>query len=175
MSLAKLYNLARMTTGTVGTGPLTLGAAVDGHLTFAQAGVVNGDTVYYAINDGSQSEVGTGVYTAVGTTLSRTVIKSTNADAAISLSGDAEVMVTALAESFREVLDFVDGQGTWGDIIYRGQTGWQRLAAGTSGFFLRTQGPGAPPFWGTIGEIERATEDDQLRITEDGTQRILES
>lgn len=171
---AKLYNLARMTTGTVGTGTLTLGTAVAGHLTFAQAGVVNGDSVYYAINDGNESEVGTGVYTAAGTLLTRNVIKSTNADALISLSGDAEVMVTALAESFREVLDIVDGAGTWGDIIYRGATGWQRLAAGTSGFFLRTQGPGAPPFWGTIGVQERSTEDGQLRITEDGQQRILE-
>jgi hypothetical protein len=45
----KLYNLARMTTPTTGTGTITLGSAV---LTFASAGVQNGETVSYGIADG---------------------------------------------------------------------------------------------------------------------------
>lgn len=102
--MGKLYNLARMTTATTGTGTITLGSAVAGALSFASAGVKNGETVSYAIKDGANSEVGTGVYTSSGTTLSRTVLKSTNSDAAISLSGSAEVIVTALAQDFREVL-----------------------------------------------------------------------
>ena len=96
--MAKLYNLARMTTATTGTGTITLGSAVSSYLTFASAGVGNGETVTYAIVDGANREIGRGVYTASGTTLTRTVLKSTNANAAISLSGSAEVFITAASE-----------------------------------------------------------------------------
>ena len=100
--MAKLYNLARMSTATTGTGALTLGAAVSGFLSFASAGVANGDTITYAIKDGANSEIGRGVYTSSGTTLTRTVLKSTNANAAINLSGSAEVFITASAEDFAD-------------------------------------------------------------------------
>jgi len=93
--MANLYNLAKMTTATTGTGTITLGSAVDGFLTFALAGVSDGDIVPYTIVDGSNTEHGVGTYTASGTTLTRTVRKSTNSDAAISLSGSAEVFITA--------------------------------------------------------------------------------
>jgi hypothetical protein len=95
--MSKLYNLARMTTATTGTGTITLGVAVSGYLTFANAGVQSGDVLFYGINDGAASEVGWGTYTASGTTLSRNVIKSTNSNAAINLDGSAQVYVTALA------------------------------------------------------------------------------
>jgi len=98
--MAKLFNLARMTTATAGTGTITLGAAVSGYLSFAAAGVANGETVTYGIKDGSNSEIGEGVYTASGTTLTRSVIKSTNSDSAISLSGSAEVFITASHRHF---------------------------------------------------------------------------
>lgn len=93
-----LYNLARMTTATTGTGTITLGSAVAGFLSFASAGVTDGATVTYAIKDGSNSEMGRGTYTSSGTTLTRTVLKSTNSNTAISLSGSAEVVITAAAE-----------------------------------------------------------------------------
>ena len=91
-----------MTTATAGTGTLTLDAAVSGYLTFALAGVANADIVDYAIKDGSNSEIGTGTYTSVGTTLTRTVTKSTNSNAAISLSGTAEVAISPRAETLEE-------------------------------------------------------------------------
>ena len=97
MTAVKLYDLARMTTATSGTGTITLGSAVAGFLSFADAGVSDGESVYYAISDGSASETGVGVYTSSGTTLSRSVIKSTNSDSAISLSGSAQVMITPLS------------------------------------------------------------------------------
>lgn len=99
--MAKLYNLARVSTATTGTGTITLGSAVSGFLTFANAGVSDGEIVSYGIKDGSNSEVGYGTYTASGTTLTRTVRRSTNSNAAISLSGSAEVFITALAEDLR--------------------------------------------------------------------------
>ena len=45
-----------------------------------------------------------------------------------------------------EILDFI-GSATRGDILFRGNTGWQRLPAGTAGNFLTTQGAGADPTW----------------------------
>jgi|TARA_R100001460_G_scaffold4688_1_gene13075 hypothetical protein len=39
---------------------------------------------------------------------------------------------------------------TQGDILYRDGSGLQRLAAGTSGQFLKTQGSGANPVWGSV-------------------------
>lgn len=37
-----------------------------------------------------------------------------------------------------------------GDILYRGVSNLNRLAAGTNGFFLKTQGAGANPIWASI-------------------------
>ncbi len=48
-----------------------------------------------------------------------------------------------------EALDFVTS-ASWGDILYRGQTGWARLPAGTNGQFLKTQGPTANPVWAAV-------------------------
>lgn len=96
--MVTLVNRAKMSTATTGTGTLTLGSAVGGYQSFADAGVSNGNTVRYVIEDGSAWEIGSGVYTASGTTLSRTVIESSNADAPINLSGAAVVYVTAAAE-----------------------------------------------------------------------------
>jgi hypothetical protein len=110
----KLYNLARVTTATTGTGTITLGSALSGYLTFDQAGVVNGDVVTYGITDGSNSEVGQGTYTASGTTLTRdTVYRSTGAAnvGKITLSGSAQVFITAVAE------DLVSAAITSGTII----------------------------------------------------------
>src|SRR5208282_2058163 len=92
-----LYDLARMTTATTGTGTVTLNAAVSGYLTFAAAGVPNGAVVSYGIADGSNCEVGTGVYGSSGTTLARTPLISSNSNAAISLSGNAHVFICAIA------------------------------------------------------------------------------
>lgn len=95
--MAKLVNRAKMTTSTTGTGAITLGSAVDGFQTFAGAGVSNGDVVAYAIEDGTAWEIGTGTYTSTGTSLSRTVLESSNSDTAINLSGNAVVFITARA------------------------------------------------------------------------------
>lgn len=98
-----------MTTATTGTGTITLGAAVSGYLSFLQAGVQDGDVVDYAISDGSNSEIGTGTYTASGTTLTRTVTKSTNTNAAISLSGSAQVFISPRAETLNDASALTQG------------------------------------------------------------------
>lgn len=98
--MAKLYNLARVSTATTGTGTITLGAAVSGFLSFSAAGVSDQDIVRYAISDGANSEIGYGTYTASGTTLTRNVITSTNSNSAINLSGTAQVFITPAAQDF---------------------------------------------------------------------------
>ena len=96
--MVKLVNRAKMTTATTGTGTITLGSAVDGFQTFTAAGVADGDTVRYCIEDGTSSfELGSGVFTASGTTLTRVVSESSNSGNAINLSGDAIVFITAIA------------------------------------------------------------------------------
>ena len=84
-------------TTTTGTGTLTLAGATAGFQTFAAVGDAN--TTYYAILNGSNWEVGLGTYTASGTTLSRdTVLSSSNAGAAITLSGASDVFCTYPSE-----------------------------------------------------------------------------
>jgi hypothetical protein len=100
MTMASLYDLARMTTATTGTGTITLGSAVSGYLSFAAAGVPNGALVSYGILDGANCEVGLGTYTTSGTTLTRGPIVSNNSNAAINLSGTAQVIICALANDF---------------------------------------------------------------------------
>jgi sugar lactone lactonase YvrE len=96
--MVTLVNRAKVSTTTTGTGTITLGSAESGYQSFADAGVVDADVVRYVIEDGTNWEIGTGTYTATGTTLSRTVLESSNAGAAINLSGSAVVFVGAAAE-----------------------------------------------------------------------------
>ena len=100
--MVKLVNRAKMTTATTGTGTITLGSAIDGYQTYADAGVVDTDVVRYVIEDGTAWEIGTGTYTASGTTLARTVSESSNADAALNLTGSAAVYVSAVEADLRE-------------------------------------------------------------------------
>jgi hypothetical protein len=96
--MVTLVNRAYVSTATTGTGAVTLGAAKAGFQDFAASGVTNGDIVRYVITDGSSWEIGTGTYSSTGPTLTRTPSQSSNGGAAINLSGDASVFITAAAE-----------------------------------------------------------------------------
>jgi hypothetical protein len=93
--MLRLFNRVSMTTSTTGTGTITLGSASSGFQTFAAAGVQNGETVRYVIEDGTAWQIGTGVYTSSGTTLTRELLSSSTGSL-INLSGAAAKVYLAL-------------------------------------------------------------------------------
>ena len=117
-----LANIARVVSATTGTGTLTLGAAVTGFNTFADAGITNGQTVTYAIEDYTAGvvtarEVGEGVYTASGTTLTRgTVYSSTSGGAKINCSGTQQVFITVSKEDIDTLGGGGLSDGDYGDV-----------------------------------------------------------
>lgn len=95
MADSSFADLVKVSTATTGTGTMTLGSAVG---TFrGTSALTNGATYSYVIFDGSAYELGQGVYTSSGTTLTRvTVDASSNSGSKINLSGSATVIVGTL-------------------------------------------------------------------------------
>jgi hypothetical protein len=86
-------------TTTSGTGTYTLGGAVDGFQAFS-AVTVDTDTVYYAITDDTDWEVGIGTIGGTQTTLARTTIfSSSNSNSAVNWgAGTKNIFLTYPAE-----------------------------------------------------------------------------
>jgi hypothetical protein len=96
--MADFLNRAKMTTSTEGTGTITLLAAVTKYQTWAAAGAIDGKRYAYVIEDGNDWEIGEGVYSSSGPTLTREVAESSNSGSALDLSGNAQVFNTPLAK-----------------------------------------------------------------------------
>ena len=143
-----LVNRAKMSTATTGTGTITLGSAVSGFQTFADAGISDGQTVRYVIEDGANFEIGNGAYGSSGTTLSRSVIESSNSDSAISLSGDAFVFIGAIARDITSDVAITGGSitGITDLAIADGGTGASTASAARANLGLGTSD--SPTFTG---------------------------
>jgi hypothetical protein len=127
--MARILNKVLMTvSGDPGTGTVTLASAVDGYLSFGQAGATNGSIVSYEILESSVGwEIGRGTYISSGTTISRDTVVLTSVGDQNKLSFTANAMVFIpvsaddLVESALSVIDnsLVRFDGTSGKSIQR--------------------------------------------------------
>ena len=109
--MVTLVNRAKMSTPTTGTGALTLGSAETGFQSFADAGVANGNVVRYVLEESNDWEIGTGTYTASGTTLTRSLIESSTGSL-LNLTGQGVVFLTAVASDLQNAANVDQGVST---------------------------------------------------------------
>lgn len=93
------------TTATTGTGTVTLAGAVTGFRTFSSV-MATSDTCYYVIVDEATGDWETGLGTlASSTTLSRSVIASSNSNALVSFAAGTKIVsLTLIADDTVQVL-----------------------------------------------------------------------
>ena len=63
---------------------------------------------------------------------------------------DNEITTSKIANDAVTGIKIAMGSDAQGDVLYYNGTDYARLAAGTSGQFLKTQGSGANPVWGSV-------------------------
>jgi len=115
------------TSTTSGTGTLTLAGASAGFRSFADIG--DGNTTYYAIVDATAGtwEVGTGTYTASGTTLARTTV--------LSNSSGTTAAINFAANSKDVFVTYPAGKAVYGDAS---DVAYEAHFAASNGIFLNS-------------------------------------
>lgn len=157
----------KTSTTTTGTGTVTLGTAALGFQAFSVIG--DGNTTYYTITDSTTGdwEVGVGVYTASGTTLSRaTVLDSSNGGALVDfVAGAKDVFVVYPAEK-------AVYQDTAGDVTVAGNITGQELTA-SNGLLIHsaliTQDVTVPAGYNVVSAGPIVIDDGVTVIVTDGT------
>ena len=109
------------TTNSTGTGAYALGGAPAGFQTFS-AVTSNTDTVYYAISDNVDFEVGVGTYASSGNSISRTtILSSSNSGSAVNWGvGTKDIFLTYPAE--KAVIEDASNNVTIGNNLVVGGT-----------------------------------------------------
>lgn len=124
------------------------------------------------------SLLGSADYSAARTALSLvpgTNVQAYDADlttwAGVTPSANGQSLVSAANyAAMRGLLDLepgtdyiaVPGSSAQGDILYHNGTSWTRLAAGTSGYYLKTNGAAADPAWAALSALPSGTQGDVL-------------
>jgi len=109
------------TTNSTGTGAYALGGAAAGFQAFS-AVTSNTDTVYYAISDNVDFEVGVGTYATSGNSITRTtILSSSNSNSAVNWGiGTKDIFLTYPAE--KAVVEDVSNNVTIGNNLVVGGT-----------------------------------------------------
>jgi hypothetical protein len=129
---------------TLGLGTL---ATQSGTFSGTSSGTNTGDQTITLTGDVTGS--GTGSFAA---TIANDAV--TNAKLANMTASTIKARITGSTgdpedATLTQVLDLV-GSAAQGDLLYRGTSTWTRLAAGTSGTYLKTNGTGSDPAWATV-------------------------
>lgn len=92
--MAGLLNRVKVATATTGTGTVTLGGASSPYQTWANGGAISGVSYSYLIEDSASWELGWGVYSSTGPTMTRNLIASSTG-ALLNLTGSATIACVA--------------------------------------------------------------------------------
>lgn len=79
-----------------------------------------------------------------------------NVDPATGRTALGVVIGTDIQPYDADLAAFAGLAGVQGDVLFHNGTSWNRLPAGTSGFFLRTNGAGANPTWAAGGSFDES-------------------
>ena len=166
--MVTFVNRAKMSITTIGTGTRTLGSALPGYASFDEAGVPDGATVGYGIEDGNNFELGHCVYNATTKRLTCSVLQSKiygqSADTGpLSLSGSATIFITAVAEDLVFHSDFSAYQPLDSDL-----TAIAALSTASFGRSLLSQSDG-PAIQKYIGARETLAADRTYYVRPDGS------
>lgn len=168
--VASVATTAPLTGGAAGSEGGTLTVALDQTAAFDFTGTLTLDSDALRIRDTDASHqliitpgsnlTANRVFTLTTGDAARTLtmtgdasITGTNTgDQTITLTGDVTGTGTGsfaatIADNSVDGTDIALGSDAQGDVMYYNGTDWVRLAAGTSGQFLQTQGAGANPLW----------------------------
>lgn len=110
----KFFNRVYVLTASTGTAAVNLGAAISSNLySFSDVGAVDGDNVYYAIEEGTDIEIGIGTIGGGGTSLSRDTVYSSKiggvmGTSKINLTGAGRVRVIEPAEFIDLIVDHMN-------------------------------------------------------------------
>ncbi|MBK9723349.1 MAG: hypothetical protein IPO78_17435 [Saprospiraceae bacterium] len=120
------------------------------YLTITDAENLTADRILsLSVNDAARSISLSGNLTVSS---SATISGTNTGDQTITLTGDVTgsgtgSFATTVADNSVDGTDIALGSDAQGDVMYYDGTNWVRLAAGTNGYFLKTQGAGANPVW----------------------------